>query len=179
MFADPTLSTSTPTFCIVSTDPQAAKVVDQLQECGFSLKDISVVLPRSVQTEEINEPKSSIVENTVTGMGTGTFLGLALGWLAGSGNLASLKLFSLLAAAGPVAGTLIGAALGMAFGGIIGILIGVGFQEYFIKRHAELIKKSSIFVAVNTRTTEQINRARKVFKDSYKHEAFSESQVHA
>jgi uncharacterized membrane protein len=57
-----------------------------------------------------------------------------------------------------------GAAIGAATGGIVGGLIGLGIPEIEAKRYAEKLEKGNYLIAVHTHESEDVDRAKKVFK---------------
>ena len=76
-------------FCIVKSDVQATRVVDDLKSAGFSNNDISALFPDKQGTRDFaHEQKTKAPEGAATGAGAGGLLGGTLGWLAGIGALA-------------------------------------------------------------------------------------------
>jgi uncharacterized membrane protein len=57
-----------------------------------------------------------------------------------------------------------GAAVGAATGGVVGSLVGLGIPEIEAKRYDEKLKKGNYLVAVHTDESEDVDRAKRVFK---------------
>ena len=132
-------------FCTVKTDVQAAQVVNDLKNAGFTRADISVLMHNHAGTKDFavdNETKAP--EGAVAGAGTGALLGGGLGWLAGIGALAIPGLGPLIAA-GPIMAALGGAAVGGTVGGISGGLIGMGIPEFEAKHYEGQVKGGRAF----------------------------------
>src|ERR1044071_3555 len=110
-------------FSLVQDEAQACRIVEDLQQAGFSPNDISVLLPDKGGTKDFAfEKGTKAPEGAVTGATTGGVLGGALGWLAGIGALAIPGVGPFIAA-GPIMAALSGAAVGAAAGGITGALV--------------------------------------------------------
>jgi hypothetical protein len=151
-------------FCTVRSYAQAAQVVDQLKDAGFSNQDISVLMSNTTGTREFaieNETKAP--EGAATGAGTGAVLGGGLGWLAGIGALAIPGLGPLIAA-GPIMAALSGAAVGGTLGGITGALIGLGIPEYEASRYEGKVKGGCALICVHTDDADELDRARQIFE---------------
>jgi uncharacterized membrane protein len=86
-----------------------------------------------------------------------------LGLLAGIGALAIPGVGPFIAA-GPIMAALSGAAVGAATGGVVGGLIGLGIPEIEAKRYDEKLKKGNYLVAVHTDESEDVDRAKRIFK---------------
>src|SRR5438067_11826175 len=69
-----------------------------------------------------------------------------------------------LIAAGPIMAALSGAAVGAATGGVVGGLIGLGIPEIEAERYEEKLKKGNYLIAVHTDKSEDVDRAKKIFK---------------
>src|SRR5829696_6186603 len=151
-------------FCIVTTESQAANIVGQLKEEGFSNNDISALFPDKTGTRDFAVEKGTKApEGAATGAGSGALLGGALGWLAGIGALA-IPGVGPFVAAGPIAAALSGAAVGGAVGGITGALIGMGIPEYEAKRYEGKVKEGGILISVHAEDSEEISRAKAIFE---------------
>jgi len=151
-------------FCTVKTSGQAAQVVDQLKNAGFTRDDISVLMSNTGGTKDFavdNETKAP--EGAATGAGTGALLGGGLGWLAGIGALAIPGLGPLIAA-GPIMAALAGAAAGGTLGGITGALIGLGIPEYEAKRYEGQVKGGRALISVHSEDTAETERAKEIFE---------------
>src|SRR3954454_24293659 len=153
-------------FCLALDEGQAIRIVDELKNAGFSNNDISVLLPDKSSTREFAVQKGTKApEGAITGVGTGGILGGALGWLAGIGALAIPGLGPFIAA-GPIMAALSGAAVGAATGGIVGSLVGMGIPEIEAKRYDEKLKKGNYLIAVHTDESDDVDRAKDIFKNA-------------
>jgi hypothetical protein len=151
-------------FCTVRSYTQAAQVVDQLKDAGFSNQDISVLMSNTTGTREFaieNETKAP--EGAATGAGTGAVLGGGLGWLAGIGALAIPGLGPLIAA-GPILAALSGAAVGGTIGGVTGALIGLGIPEYEASLYEGKVRGGCALICVHTDDVDESDRARQIFE---------------
>lgn len=152
--------------CVATSQQQAELIVDHLKVAGFNNNDISVLFPDKSSTRDFAHQKSTKApEGAVTGAGTGLAVGGALGWLAGIGALAIPGVGPLIAA-GPILAAASGAAVGGALGGIAGALVGLGIPEYEAKRYEGKIKDGNILISVHTDHSDEINRAKRIFKDA-------------
>lgn len=151
-------------FCIVTTESQAAAIVERLKAAGFSNNDISALFPDKSGTRDFAHSKGTKApEGAAAGVGTGAVLGGALGWLAGIGALA-IPGVGPLVAAGPIAAALSGAAVGGAVGGIAGALIGMGIPEYEAKRYEGKVKAGGILISVHTEDSDEAKLVEEIFK---------------
>ncbi|TMP94859.1 MAG: DUF1269 domain-containing protein, partial [Verrucomicrobia bacterium] len=85
------------------------------------------------------------------------------GLLAGIGALAIPGVGPFIAA-GPIMAALSGAAVGAATGGVVGGLIGLGIPEIEAKRYEEKLKKGNYLIAMHTNKSEDVDRAKHIFK---------------
>lgn len=153
-------------FCITTTRDQADQIVDQLKDANFSNNDISVLFPDKGTTRDFaHEKNTKAPEGAVTGAGTGGVVGGALGWIVGIGALAIPGVGPFIAA-GPILAALSGAAIGAAAGGIAGGLIGLGIPELEAKRYEGKVKAGNLLLSVHTENSEEINRAKEIFKQA-------------
>ena len=151
-------------FCTVKTDNQAAKVVNDLKDAGFTRDDISVLMHNHAGTKDFavdNQTKAP--EGTAVGAGTGALLGGGLGWLAGIGALAIPGLGPLIAA-GPIMAALTGAAVGGTVGGLSGALIGMGIPEYEAKHYEGKVKGGHALISVHSENSDETDRAKAIFE---------------
>src|SRR5512133_2569064 len=147
-------------FGIATTHGQAERIVEQLQGQGFAASEISVLMPDKGGTRDVGHVKATKApEGATTGGATGGVIGL----LAGIGALAIPGVGPFIAA-GPIMAALSGAAVGAASGGVIGGLIGLGIPEIEAKRYEEKLKKGNYLIAVHTDESEDVDRAKKIFK---------------
>jgi hypothetical protein len=152
--------------CIAKTESQAIGIADQLKAANFSNNDISVLFPDKHGTKDFaHEQHTKAPEGATTGGVTGGVLGGALGWLVGIGALAIPGVGPFIAA-GPIMAALGGAAIGGAVGGIAGALIGMGIPEYEAKRYEDKVKSGNILISVHTDNSQEISRAKEIFKNA-------------
>jgi hypothetical protein len=153
-------------FCIANSEVQAASIVDQLKNEGFSNNDISALFPDKTGTRDFAHQKGTKApEGIATGAGTGGVVGGALGWLAGIGAL-TIPGVGPFIAAGPIVAALSGAAVGATVGGVAGGLIGLGIPELEARRYEGKVKAGNILLSVHTEDSEEIKAAEKIFKDA-------------
>ena len=151
-------------FCISRDEAQACRIVENLQNAGFSNNDISVLLPDKTGTRDFaHEKGTKAPEGAVTGAGTGAVLGGVLGWLVGIGSLAIPGLGPFIAA-GPIMAALSGAAIGGTAGGVVGALVGMGIPEYEAKRYEARIREGRILISVHTKDSDQSKRVKDIFE---------------
>ena len=147
-------------FGIATTHGQAERIVEQLQAQGFAASDISVLMPDTGGTRDVGHVKATKApEGATTGAATGGVIGL----LAGIGALAIPGVGPFIAA-GPIMAALSGMAVGAATGGVVGGLIGLGIPEIEAKRYDEKLKKGNYLIAVHTDESEDVDRAKHIFK---------------
>jgi len=145
-------------FGIATTHGQAERVVQQLQGQGFATSEISVLMPDTGGTRDVGHVKATKApEGATTGAATGGATGGVVGLLA----IPGLGPFI---AAGPIMAALSGAAVGAATGGVVGGLIGLGIPEIEAKRYDEKLKKGNYLIAVHTDESEDVDRAKHIFK---------------
>jgi hypothetical protein len=151
-------------FCLTKTEAQALSIVEELKAAGFSSNDISVLFPDKTGTKDFaHEHHTKAPEGAATGVGAGTVLGGALGWLVGIGALAIPGLGPFIAA-GPIMAALSGAAAGAALGGITGALIGLGIPEYEAKRYEGKIREGHLLISVHTEDRHERARAKEIYE---------------
>jgi len=157
---------NTAVFGIYKTVDQAEQTVNRLVAAGFTNDDISVLLPDNESTRKFAHKKDTKApEGTATGATAGGVVGGALGLLAGIGALAIPGVGPLIAA-GPIMGALAGVGVGGAVGGLIGALVGMGIPEYEAKRYEGRVKEGGILISVHCDTSEEINRAKEMLKQT-------------
>lgn len=153
-------------YAIAISEGQTLQIVDALTNGGFSTNDISVLFPDKESTHEFSHEKNTKApEGAVTGASAGGVLGGTLGLLAGIGALAIPGVGPLIAA-GPLLAALSGAAAGAAVGGITGALIGMGIPEIEAKRYENRIAEGNVLISVHARTSEDVDRAKKIMSDA-------------
>ena len=147
-------------FGIATTHGQAERIVQQLQAEGFATSEISVLMPDTGGTRDVGHVKATKApEGATTGAATGGVVGL----LAGIGALAIPGVGPFIAA-GPIMAALSGAAVGAATGGVVGGLIGLGIPEIEAKRYDEKLRKGNYLIAVHAEESEDVDRAKDIFK---------------
>ena len=156
----------TSVFGIVKSHSQAEQIVEGLQETGFPVSEISVLLPDNEGKHDIGHVKATKApEGATTGATTGGVTGGVLGLLAGVGALAIPGVGPFIAA-GPIMAALAGVGVGGAVGGFTGALIGLGIPEYEAKRYEGRIQKGGILLSVHCDTSDEIKRAKEVMKST-------------
>jgi hypothetical protein len=157
---------NTAVFGIYRTAAQAEAAVDRLMQVGFTNDAISVLLPDEQSSRQFaHEKNTKAPEGTATGATTGGVIGGTLGLLAGIGALAIPGVGPFIAA-GPIMGALAGIGVGGTVGGIVGALIGMGIPEYEAKRYEGRIKEGGVLLSAHCDTSDQINRAKDVLKNT-------------
>src|SRR5580765_8571809 len=149
-------------FGIATTQGQAERIVQQLQAQGFADSEISVLIPDTGGTRNVGHIKATKAPEGAT---TGAVTGGVLGLLAGIGALAIPGVGPFIAA-GPIMAALSGAALGATTGGVVGGLVGLGIPEIEAKRYDEKLKKGNYLVAVHTDDSDDVDRAKDIFKNA-------------
>ena len=154
-------------FCIAQNIDHAESIVDDLNAAGFSHSDISVLFPDKSSTQDFaHEKNTKAPEGAAIGGTVGFGTGGALGLLAGIGALAIPGVGPFIAA-GPLMGALSGAAVGAAAGSLTGALIGLGIPEYEAKRYEGKIKGGSALISVHTTSSEDVDKAKKIFEQAH------------
>jgi hypothetical protein len=149
---------------MVETRGQAEMIVKQLQATGFSVDEISALLPDNKGTLAFaHEQHTKAPEGAAAGAGAGGVLGGTLGVLAGIGALAIPGLGPFIAA-GPIMAGLSGIAAGAAVGGFTGALVGMGIPEFEAKMYESQLKAGNILISVHTEDGDTRKRAIEVFK---------------
>jgi hypothetical protein len=164
-------------FCLAKTEPQAARIVEDLRLAGFSNNDVSVLFPDKSGTRDFaHEHHTKAPEGAMTGGAVMGVLGGAVGWLAGIGSLAIPGLGPFIAA-GPIMAALGGAAAGGALGGLAGALIGMGIPEYEAKRYEGKVKEGNFLISVPTEKSEERSRAKEIFERDKAEDVSSTSEA--
>jgi hypothetical protein len=169
-------SKKTAVFGIYGTYAGAENAINTLTRDGFPISDISVLVPETLGTKDMGTQKATKApEGTAAGAGSGAVLGGALGLLAGIGALAIPGVGPLIAA-GPIMATLAGMGIGGAVGGVAGGLIGLGIPEFEAKRYEGRLKKGGILLSVHCDTSEEINQAKQILKNTGAEDVTSTSE---
>ena len=169
----------TSVFGIVKSYAQAEQVVEGLQDAGFAISEISVLLPDTEGRHDIGHVKATKApEGATTGAATGGVTGGVLGLLAGIGALAIPGVGPFIAA-GPIMAALSGAAVGATTGGIVGGLIGMGIPEVEARRYENKLKSGNYLIAVCVRDGDEKNRAKEIFENAGAEDISSSSMAKA
>jgi hypothetical protein len=151
-------------FCIAQNEEQAARIVDQLKNAGFSNNDVSVLLPDRAGTRDFaHEQHTKAPEGAATGAAAGGVAGGVLGWLVGIGSLAIPGVGPFIAA-GPILAALGGVAAGGTIGGVPGALVGLGIPEYEAKQYEGKLKNGNILISVHTEDSKEREAAKETFE---------------
>jgi hypothetical protein len=150
---------------IATTDEQAVRISNRLNNAGFAPADISVVSSdRRGPRELAHQNSTKAPEGAATGVGAGAILGGAVGWLVGIGALA-IPGVGPLVAAGPILAALSGVAVGGTLGGLTGALVGLGIPEYEAKLYEENLQKGNILLCAHAENLHYATQARQIFLD--------------
>jgi len=153
-------------FCIAKTSTQAELIIERLQASYFPTGEISILLPDTSGRHDIGHVKATKApEGATTGATAGGVTGGVLGLLAGIGALAIPGVGPFIAA-GPIMAALSGAALGATTGGLVGGLVGLGIPEIEAKRYEEKLRKGNFLIAVDAKDSDQVDRAKEIFKNA-------------
>jgi hypothetical protein len=154
-------------FGIYSTRPSVENATESLVRAGFSITDISVLLPEGLggKRDLGTEKNTKAPEGAAAGVTTGGIIGGTLGLLAGVGLLAIPGLGPFIAA-GPIMAGLAGLGVGGAVGGFAGALIGMGIPEFEAKRYEGRLQKGGILLSVHCDTSDEVSRAKDVLKNT-------------
>jgi hypothetical protein len=151
-------------FCIANQRHQAEQIVEDLQDAGFPLTDISILYPDTTSRHDIvHEKHTKAPEGATAGAATGGIAGGVLGLLAGVGALAIPGVGPFIAA-GPIMAALSGAAVGAATGGLVGGLIGLGIPEVEAKHYESKLKEGNYFISVHTTGHDDPDRVKEIYK---------------
>jgi hypothetical protein len=165
--------------CLVDNEDQAEAIVERLRNAGFSDNDISVLFPDKESTRDFAHKKATkMPEGATLGAGTGGAIGGTIGLLAGIGALAIPGLGPFIAA-GPIMAALSGGAIGAGIGGLTGALVGLGIPEYEAKRYEGKVKEGGILISVHSENSDEINRAKSIFKELGAHDISTAGEAHS
>ena len=168
---------NTAVFGIFETRDDAERAASILRNDGFSISDISILIPESTGSQKFAHTKGTKApEGAATGAGTGAVIGGTLGLLAGIGALAIPGVGPLIAA-GPIMAALAGVGVGGAVGGVTGALIGLGIPEYVAKRYEGYLKNGGILLSVHTTDSDELRRAKVILDSSGAKDIASSGEV--
>ena len=156
----------TSVFGIVKSHSQAEQIVEGLQDAGFPVSEISVLLPDKEGKHDIGHVKATKApEGATTGATTGGVTGGVLGLLAGIGALAIPGVGPFIAA-GPIMALLSGTAIGATTGGLVGGLVGMGIPEIEARRYEGKLKSGNYLIAVDARDGDEKIARKMIFKNA-------------
>lgn len=145
-------------FGIFPVAAEADATISDLENTGFTAKDISVVVSEKGKMK-VETKGQEISRDTATGIRTGGTIGGIAGLIIGIAAITIPGIGGLIVA-GPLAvalgllevggTTLAGALTGAAAGGLVGALVGIGVPQERAKGYEEALKKGQILLAVNT-----------------------------
>ena len=151
-------------FGIATTHGQAERIVEQLQAQGFAASEISVLMPDTGGTRDVGHVKATKAPEgrnyrcSYRGRHRRRDRIAGRNWRLGDSRRRSVY------CGGSNYGGVSGAAVGAATGGVVGGLIGLGIPEIEAKRYDEKLKKGNYLVAVHTDESEDVDRAKHIFK---------------
>jgi hypothetical protein len=152
---------------IYATRDGVELATNALVTSGFSLADISVLLPESHGVAEDAEAGESIGVrgSTLTGAVGGAAAGGVIGLMAGIGALAIPGVGPVIAA-GPIVDVLAGMGVGGAIGGFTGAIIGMGIPEDEAKVYEARLKKGGILVSLHCTTSDEVKRVKELVEQT-------------
>ena len=164
-------------FGIFDNRGNAEGALSELEDAGFRVKDISIIMKDSSEAQKIREvtPGTTLGEGAAEGATTGAVLGGLAGLLIGIGAIAIPGIGGLLIA-GPLAATLgltgaaattvSGAVTGALAGGILGALVRLGIPENRAREYETSIKAGGILLAVPAEEREE-SEVREILEDHH------------
>ena len=129
------------------TEQQAAEVVKELKEKGYTTEEISVIAKNLNERSEITqEIKPSTIDGAIAGAATGGAIGIA-GMIAGLSTILIPGVGAVLAA-GPILTTIGGAVVGASSGagGLKPALMEIGVSEDEAERFSKTVEEGKILV---------------------------------
>jgi hypothetical protein len=137
-------------FGVYDTWEHAKSAIHELEQRGFSHRDISLLVHAENGTKDALAPEkhTQSPKGMTAGASTGAILGGGLGLLAGLGSLVVPGVGPMLAF-GPILGALSGIGMGGAAGGVVGAFIGVGFPKHQADYLHEVVQNGGILVSVH------------------------------
>lgn len=145
-------------FGIFSTTTEADATISELEEAGFTAKDISIIIGDKGRAA-VKTKGQEVAQATTTGIATGGTIGGIAGLIIGVAAI-TLPGIGGLIVAGPLAvalglievggTTLAGALTGAAAGGLIGALVGFGVPLESAKEYEEALRAGQVLLAVST-----------------------------
>jgi hypothetical protein len=177
--AESTMSKNKAVFGIYATRSSVESAVTSLDNAGFHVKDVSILLPENHGKRDlVNERNTKSPEGTAAGAVSGAVLGGALGWLGAVGAIAIPGVGPMIAA-GPIMAALAGVGAGGAVGGFTGALVGLGIPEYEAKLYDGHVRNGGILLSVHCDNPEAAARAKKILKTTGAEDISSTSEFAA
>lgn len=169
--------TTTTVLGIFSDRDSAEDAIDELQESGYTAKDISVIMKEGSEpiTRDGNTVGSNVAQGAVTGMTTGAAIGGLAGLLVGIGAIAvpgvgAFLIGGPIAAAlgltGAAATTVTGAATGGLAGGLLGALTSLGLPEESARVYERRVQEGAIILAVPVDKRLELREVQEIFEDN-------------
>ena len=151
-------------FGIYTNRSHAEEAVTALQQNGFRVEDVSVLLPENLGSKALATEKSTKApEGATVGAGTGGVIGGTLGLLAGIGLLAIPGLGPFIVA-GPIVAALAGVGAGGVIGGFTGALIGLGIPEFEAKRYEGRLRSGGILLSVHCDNSDWVRKGKAILE---------------
>lgn len=162
---------------IFSDRESAEDAIDELEENGYTAKDISVIMKdgEHMKTSSGETVGENVATGAVTGMTTGAAIGGLAGLLVGIGAIAipgvgAFLIGGPLAAAlgltGAAATTVTGAATGGLAGGLLGALTSLGLPEDTARVYEERVREGAIVLAVPVDKRLEYKEVQEIFEDN-------------
>ena len=154
--------------CLALSRDLANQIVDRVKFSGFSINDVSALFPDQDTARDWAQEKSRRIHRHEQAPASQR----AAWWTARRSGFASIGALAIpgagpFVAAGPIIFALSGAVVGGAGGGgLAGALIGMGISEFEAIRYARRIKEGNILISVHTGNSDEINRAKVIFKEA-------------
>lgn len=150
------------------TNEAAELALRELENCGFTDEQISVVLTDRTRGKSFNlDEATKAPEGATTGGIAGGIIGAVAAGLTAVGAIATGGAGIL--ASGPLIAALAGGGAGALTGGLIGSLVGLGIPEHEARIYENEVKNGAVLIAVETDSKERETTVKDVFKhqDAY------------
>lgn len=156
---------------VFRTIDDAALVINELNEKGYSADNISAIAKDQKEIEHLEE-KSGEKVNSETAHKADIFsaTGLVAGGVAGGlgGLLTGLGIL-VVSGMGPIVAAIGGAGIGGGAGSLIGAFIGLGIPEEHAKKYEEYIYDGNILILVDAKLDDKLE----IYKIFDKHHAYN------
>lgn len=161
---------------IYNNRPSAETAVDKLDQLGFNVEEISLLMKDSRDSDQVVKTRGDhVAEGAATGAATGGAIGGFAGLILGAGLVAIPGIGALLIG-GPIAAALgmtgvaatavSAAATGALAGGVVGGLAGLGVPEETARLYESRIQEGGVLLAVPTDTTVDKTEVMRVLKET-------------